>query len=204
MRFRGRKGADPEPVEEAPAPTTTGPFDIADVDLEHDEVDRLDVGALLLNPGEGRQVQLQIDERTQAVQAVLIASSEGALEVRAFAAPVGESLWEEMRPELAEQARQRGGTVAERQGRWGAELVCQTPVRLQDGRTGTQSTRVLGIDGPRWLLRATCYGQPAVSPEAAQAWEDVLAKVVVRRGAHAMPPGDQLPFTLPASARRQG
>ena len=35
-----------------------------------------------------------------------------------------------------------------------------------DGAVGTQTSRVLGINGPRWLLRATVFGRPAVDPEA--------------------------------------
>jgi hypothetical protein len=75
-------------------------------------------------------------------------------------------------------------------------------VRTPDGRTATQPSRVIGINGPRWFLRATLLGRPAVEPEAAGPWEDVVAAVVVRRGPTAMAPGDPLPVTLPPSARR--
>jgi len=69
-----------------------------------------------------------------------------------------------------------------------------------DGATGTQTSRVIGINGPRWLLRATLLGDPARDPESAEAWEAAIAQVAVRRGAHAMPVGEQLPLSLPEGA----
>ncbi|AIY17282.2 hypothetical protein KR76_11895 [Pimelobacter simplex] len=69
-----------------------------------------------------------------------------------------------------------------------------------DGQTGTQTTRVIGVNGPRWLLRATFLGEPARDPEAAAEWESAITRVAVRRGAHAMPVGEQLPLTLPEGA----
>ncbi len=59
---------------------------------------RLDLGSLLITPEPGRELRLQVDERTQAVQAVLLAGSDGALELRAFAAPRNGDLWSEVRP----------------------------------------------------------------------------------------------------------
>ncbi len=71
------------------------------------------------------------------------------------------------------------------------------PVTLPDGKTGLQPSRVIGINGPRWLLRATLLGRPAVEPDAGTTFEDALTTVAVRRGAHAMPVGDPLALSLP-------
>ena len=91
----------------------------------------------------------------------------------------------------------RGGTATEREGRWGTELECQVQVRGPDGRSGTQPSRIVGINGTRWLLRATFLGRPAVNPDRAADFEDVVARVVVRRGDAAMAPGEPLPVELP-------
>ena len=97
----------------------------------------------------------------------------------------------------------RGGTATEREGRFGTELVCQLTVKTPDGRTGQQPSRIVGINGPRWMLRATFLGKPAVDAgRPPPSWEDALAQVVVRRGEQAMPVGDPLPVTLPDKARR--
>ena len=209
MKFR-RKAAEPEPdvatdeVETAAAPAeprTDGPLDVDDV--TDDGVERVDLGSLLITPEPGRELRLQVDESTQAVQSVVLAGSDGALELRAFAAPRNGDLWTDIRPQLAADMARRGGTATEREGRFGTELVCQLGVTTPDGKTATQPSRIVGVNGTRWLLRATFLGRPALDPDGADGWEDTLAKVVVRRGDHAMPVGDPLPVVLPANARRQ-
>lgn len=185
------------PAEETPR---VGPFDAEDV--PDDGVARVDLGSMLVAPVPGSELRLQVDERTQQVQSVLLAGAEGALELRAFAAPRNGDLWSEIRPQLAADMARRGGTATEREGRFGPELVCQLTVKTPDGRTGQQPSRIVGINGSRWLLRATFLGKPAVDDESAAAWEDALTQIAVRRGDHAMPVGDPLPVTLPDEARR--
>jgi hypothetical protein len=189
-------------VEEVAAAAATGPFDIDDV--AGDGVQRVDLGSLLLTPEPERELRLQVDERTQQVQAVVLTGPDGALELRAFSAPRNGDLWSEVRPQIAADMSRRGGTATERDGSFGPELVCQLTVKTDDGRTATQPSRIIGINGPRWMLRATLLGRPAMDPAAAGPWEETLRKVVVRRGEHAMPVGDPLPVTLPPDARRSG
>ena len=109
-----------------------------------------------------------------------------------------------MRPQIAADLGRRGGTATEREGRFGTELVCQMPVARPDGTSGLQPSRVIGINGTRWLLRATLLGRPAVEPETGKPFEEALTTVAVRRGDHAMPVGDPLTLTLPPDARRSG
>lgn len=200
MKFR-RKSADPEAVQpgedqvEAAEPVT-GPFDVADLPAD-DATERVDVGSLLVAPAEGLELRLQVDGEMEQVQAVVLAGPEGALELRAFAAPRNGDLWSDIRPRIAADFAQRGGTATEREGRFGTELLCQLTVRTPDGRTGTQPSRIIGVNGPRWMLRATLLGRPAHDLEAALPWEDALAQVAVRRGGQAMPVGAELPLTMP-------
>ena len=114
----------------------------------------------------GTELQLQVDEASGNVQSVMFAGPEGALELRVFAAPRHGDLWSEVRPQIAADLGRRGGTATEREGRFGTELVCQMPVTLPDGKAAMQPSRVIGINGTRWLLRATLLGRPAVEPEA--------------------------------------
>ena len=201
MKFR-RKSAETEPEagpeedELAPEPgPTTGPYD-AD-DLPDDGLARMDLGSMLIAPAEGTEIRLQVDEATEAVQAVLLAGNDGALELRAFAAPRNGDLWSEVRPRLAADFAQRGGTADEREGRFGTEVLGRLTVRNPDGSTGTQPSRIIGVNGPRWMLRATLLGRPAIEPESAGEWEDTIARVVVRRGSQPMPAGGELPLSLP-------
>jgi hypothetical protein len=178
-----------------------GPFDAEDLE---DTAGRVDLGALLLLPVPDTELQLQVDEGSGQVQSVMFAGPDGALELRVFAAPRNGDLWGEVRPQIAADLAKRGGTATERDGRFGPELVCQMPVTLPDGQPGLQPSRVIGINGSRWMLRATVLGKPAVEPDAGVAFEDALATVAVRRGSHAMPVGDALVLSLPPDARASG
>lgn len=177
-----------------------GPRDVDEVD---DDLERVDLGSLLVAPEAGRELRLQVDERTNTVQAVLLASEDGAVEFRAFAAPRNGDLWTEVRPQIAADMQARGGRTTEREGPFGVELVCTLPVQGEQENL-VQPSRIVGVNGPRWLLRATFLGKPAVDAEAAAEWEAVLRRVVVRRGGSPMPVGEPLPLSLPDSARRVG
>lgn len=189
-------------ADEPTVPAEPGPYDAEE--LGDDGVQRVDLGSMLVPPVPGSELRIQVDEKTQQVQSVLLAGADGALELRAFSAPRNGDLWSEVRPQLAADMARRGGTATEREGRFGTELVCQLTVKTSDGRTGQQPSRIVGINGSRWMVRATFLGKPAVEPEAAEVWEDALSRLAVRRGDHAMPVGDPLPVVLPEQARRIG
>lgn len=207
MKFR-RKAAQATEADDAVEsdveetdPGPAGPVDFDDLD-DDGETDRVDLGSLLIEPTPGRELRLQVDEASGAVQSVVLAGQDGAIELRAFAAPRNGDLWDEVRPQIVEDLAQRGGKATEREGRFGIELLCQAPAQLPDGGTGTQVSRIIGVNGARWLLRATLLGRPAAEPEGAEEWEDTLGSVVVRRGTEAMPVGEALPLSLPDNARR--
>lgn len=190
---------DEAPATGSSADTPAGPYDVDE--LPDDGLARLDLGSLLVAPLPDRELRVQVDEKSGAVRAVLLATDAGALELRAFAAPRNGDLWSDIRPQIAADAARRGGTATEREGKFGTELVCEVRMTRPDGQTGTQTSRVIGVNGPRWLLRATFLGEPAREPEAAQEWESAIEQLAVRRGAHAMPVGEQLPLSLPDGAQ---
>jgi hypothetical protein len=202
VKFRRKEQESAESVDDAEgtdlaadAPET-GPYDSEE--LPPSELDRVDLGSLLIAPEPDRELRIQVDEANGVVQSVVIAGPDGAVELRAFAAPRNGDLWAEARPQIAAEVAQSGGTATEREGPWGTELICQV-----SQRTGApQVTRVVGINGARWMLRASLLGQPAVAPDQSQAWEDSIRKIVVHRGGHAMPVGEALPIVMPAQARR--
>lgn len=208
MRLRRKAEVAPETAEEPVADEallTQGPLDADDLDLEDDPTfaDHIDLGGLLVAPPpEGVDLRLQVDEETGTVLAVLLAGEDGALELRPFASRRGGDLWAEIRPQIASETARHGGTATERSGDFGTELVCLVPVTTPDGQAATQPSRVIGYNGPRWFLRATLLGRPAVEPEQAGVWEDAIRSTVVRRGAGAMPPGESLPLTLPPDSER--
>lgn len=197
-----REGAPGEegPVEEASSPAPTGPVDVDDLDPD---ATYIDLGSLLVTPLAGLELRLQVDEESGAVLALMMLGEDGVVEMRAFAASRGGDLWEEARGEIAADTTQRGGTVREQQGPFGAELYCEVPVAGPQGEALVQPSRVIGWTGPRWFLRATIAGRPAQDAEEAGLYEEAIRRVAVRRGAEAMAPGTPLPLRLPPEARPQ-
>lgn len=189
--------ADNEGAEAAETPTR-GPRDASEVDLEGQPL--VDMGSLLIAPADDLDIRVQVDEATQQVASVMLADDEGAVELRAFAAPRSGGLWDEVRPEIAAEMKRMGGTVEEAEGAFGTELRCVLPLQDPQGQQVYQPSRVFGISGPRWMLRATLLGRPAVEPEADDRWVRALDGIVVARGTEAMAPGDPLPLRLPPRA----
>jgi hypothetical protein len=218
VKFRRNKAADqavepaepdvePETDRHPPATSTPtsragGPWDVSEIVIDEDDDSRIDLGGLLLPAAADLEIQMQVDEGTEEVIAVLLAGPDGAAELRAFAAPRHGDIWDDARRSIAAEVAQHGGTATEAEGPFGTELHVVMTVELPDGSSGQQPSRVLGIRGPRWLLRVTLFGRPAVQPDEDGDVERALRDVVVVRGNQPMPPGDPLPLTIPAGAQR--
>jgi hypothetical protein len=193
---------DEAAVEESADVRAEGPFDSTEVDAEILEAeDRIDLGALVITGLPGMELRLQVDEQSGQVQAILLVLEDSALELRAFAAPKTSGIWDEVRREIAAEASRMGGTATETDGTFGTELVLVVPVEDPEGQIFSQTSRVIGVDGPRWLLRATVLGRAAVEPDAAAPMEDVLRQVIVVRGTEPMAVRESLPLQLPPGAQ---
>jgi hypothetical protein len=89
--------------------------------------------------------------------------------------------------------------VEEETGEYGPELRAR--VRTPEGMS---DLRFVGIDGPRWMIRAIYQGPAAVDPPtAAGPLADCLRNLVVDRGREAMPALDPLPLRLPKEVAEQ-
>lgn len=201
---QGRTASSSEAASEAgtgAGARAEGPWDSAEVDLDEQDSTRVDLGGLLVKGRPGLELRLQVDEASQQVAAVLLVGSEGAVELRPFAAPRNADIWSDIRKQIAAETARRGGTATEAEGPFGPELHVSMPAKTPDGQAATQPSRVLGISGPRWLLRATFLGRPAVSPQEDGDLESALRDVVVVRGSAPMAPGDPLPLVMPGNAR---
>ena len=184
-----------------PEGRSAGPYDSSEVDASELEAeDRIDLGALVITGMPGMELRLQVDEQSGDVQAILLVLEDSALELRAFAAPKTSGIWTEVRREIAAEATRMGGTASETDGPFGTELVLVVPVEDPDGQIFSQTSRVIGVDGPRWLLRATVLGRAAVEPEAAPPMEQSLRNVIVVRGSEPMAPRESLALRLPPGA----
>lgn len=182
-----------------------GPWDSSEVDLDDpaQHKNRIDLGGLLIRGEQGMQLQLQVDEQSGRATSATAVLGDAAVQLLAVAAPRTTPMWPDMRAQIAADASRRGGTATEAEGPFGTELRLLMPVQLSDGRKGMQPSRVIGIEGPRWMLRATFLGRAAVEDEAYARLAAVVRDTVVVRGGHAMPPGDVIALRVPKEAEQQ-
>ena len=202
MGLFSRRSNEPEPGPEAqsapveqPEPQRDhGPWDVAEVA----EIGRrVDLGSIWLPPRDGMELRMEVDRNTKVVTAAAVALAESRLQVQAFAAPKTDGVWDEIRAELAESVTKQGGTVDDVPGPFGRELLARLQVRTTEGRTGHRAVRFLGVDGPRWFLRAVIGGKAAVDVKAAEDLEAVFGDIVVVRGDEPRAPRDLLPLRVP-------
>ncbi|HEV7146188.1 MAG TPA: DUF3710 domain-containing protein [Pedococcus sp.] len=177
------------------AVATGGPFDSADVDLRSDE--RLDLGALRIRGVAGMELRLEVEEETQQVVGATAVMGDSAVQLQAFAAPRSAGIWDSIRQEIAESIVSQGGTADEERGEFGRELRTRMPSAGPDGRTVFAPARFVGVDGPRWFLRAVFSGRAAIDDEAAAPLVAVVRNTVVVRGDAAMAPREMLVLRLP-------
>jgi hypothetical protein len=174
-----------------------GPFDGDDFD-DHDGF--LDLGALLVKPVPGLQLRLEVEESTQRVIAVALEIGGSRMQLQVFAAPKTDELWPGISTQIATGIADQGGETEMVPGRFGNELLARVPQTAPDGRQGHVALRFLGIDGPRWFLRAVIGGSALTDAAESKIMEDALAQVVVVRGDTPMPPTELLPLTVPSGA----
>ncbi|MBK0329889.1 DUF3710 domain-containing protein [Brachybacterium sp. MASK1Z-5] len=170
-----------------------GPLDAADAPEE----DRIDLGGLLVPMVEGMELRMEMDQRTRAVTGANLVIEGSSLQVQAFAAPKSRALWDEVRTSLRGSVVEQGGTAETRPGPFGTELIARLPVKRSDGRVGYRPARFIGVDGPRWLLRAILSGPALGDAEASRAFETLISRIVVVRGSDAMAPQELIPLNLP-------
>ena len=202
MRRRRERQADsgsPD-VEEASDPgyrdvRVDGPWDSAEKDVDDDPA-YLDFGSLLIRVRPGFHLQMPTDDDQGTIGSVVLVTEDSGLELRAFADARSGGLWDAVRTDLVEEAERLDGQAKTVNGPFGPELRIDVPVTLPDGEQGFQPTRIIGIEGPRWMLRATFLGQEALEPGNDSLLMQALRDVVVVRGEEPRAPRDALLITI--------
>ena len=199
----GAVGDDGPPDDEADAtvvPAATpdvrgdGPFDVSEE--PQDGLVRLDLGGIRVPGADGMELRLELDEAGETVQAVTVATADSTMQLMVFAAPRTDGIWDDVREEIRKSLAAQG-LVDTVQGEFGAELWATLTVAGPQGQTLMQPARFVGIDGPRWFLRALFSGAAARERDAAIPLEAVLRASVVVRGTDPMAPGDPLALRVP-------
>jgi hypothetical protein len=203
MALRRNKQKSDDQTVAAPPPVEgvrhAGPWDSTERTPDEDGT-YLDLGSLLVRVRPGLDVQLPTDGSEGEIGAVMLVSEGSALELRAFAATRSGGLWDEVRDDLILEVARLEGESEQVDGPYGPELHVKVPAQLPDGEQGFQPSRIIGIEGPRWLLRATLLGDAALEPSDEGLLMDTLRDVIVQRGPEPRIPRESLLLTLPANA----
>jgi hypothetical protein len=184
------------PEEPAPPARPQGPWDVEDA--PDDEVNRIDLGGMQVPVPPETEVRVDVSPEGEVVAATLV-RGESSMQVNVFAAPRRSGIWDEVRAEIAEALSTGGGRAQDEPGPYGTELHGAVPT--EGG--GLAPARFVGVDGPRWFLRALLTGPAAQDRAAAAPFEAALKDVVVVRGSDAMAVRDPLPLRLPREVTEQ-
>jgi hypothetical protein len=183
-----------EPEQPAEPARPQGPWD--DADAPQDQVNRIDLGGLRVPVPPDTEVRVDVGPQGEVVAATLVRGGS-AMQVNAFAAPRRSGIWTEVREEIAVALREGGGEAEDAAGPYGPELHAKVPTEVPEQGKALAPARFLGVDGPRWFLRALLTGPAATDPAAAEPLLGALKDCVVVRGAEAMAVRDPLPLRLP-------
>lgn len=172
-----------------------GPFD---VDERPEAKGLLDLGALRVPAVPGMEMRLDVEKESSSIVGLTCTIQGSKLQLQAFAAPRSEGLWDDIRQGLAEGVKNAGGSSAiDPKGVFAKELLARVPGQDASGRTGFATNRFIGVDGPRWFLRAVINGPAATEERQLGIVRTFLRQVVVDRGTDPRPPREVLTLTAP-------
>ncbi|MFE9557813.1 DUF3710 domain-containing protein [Streptomyces sp. NPDC006703] len=130
-----------------------GPWDVSEAPVLGP--DRIDLGGLRIPSPAGLEIQPMRDGADILAVTAILGST--AIQLQAFHARDGSS-WEIIRHQMKDRMQAQGGVVKEWAGTVGVELRAKMPVTNQSGRRAIQDVKILGRDGPRWILRGIVTG----------------------------------------------
>ncbi|WP_462417407.1 DUF3710 domain-containing protein [Kytococcus sp. Marseille-QA3725] len=191
-----------------PRPTglrSTGPYDSTEVPSPRN---RVEMGSIWVPGIAGMQMRLETDRATGAVTAVNVLLGDSNLQLQAYAAPISGGLWDEIRTGLVEGLEKSGSHGAVVEGPLGSEIHARMPRTGQlgdgQGKARTAPVRFVGVDGPRWFLRAVISGPAAVDREKAGLMYALIKATVVHRDDVPREPRSLLPLHLPSESPEDG
>ena len=184
-----------ESTEEVVDTATTGPFDIRDApdDLEG----YLDFGALKINVTSEFEVRLEMSQAGE-LSGISLLRDGAIMQLGVYAAPRSGGAWETIRDDIVAEINRSGGSVEETTGEFGPTLVAtlKTP-------NGDQAARFIGVDGPRWFLRALIAGEVAHDEARCAPFFTVFREAVVERGTDPKPVREPITLRLPQALVEQ-
>lgn len=176
-----------------------GPWDASEKVPGEDE-SYIDLGSLIIKGRPGFNLQLPTDGESDDIGSAVLLTEDSGLELRAFAAARSGGLWDEVRADLIEEVERLGGEYDAVDGAFGPELQIRVPVKLPDGEDGFQPSRIIGVEGPRWLLRGTLLGDAALNPTDEGLLIEAFRDTIVVRGGEPKAPREPLLIEVPSNA----
>jgi hypothetical protein len=121
------------------------------------------------------------------------------VQLQVFAAPRTIGVWSDIRTEIADSITAQGGKAEVVDGPLGRELAATIAAPGPDGRPVHNVVRFMGVDGPRWFLRAVVSGPAATDAAKAAPLVEVVRSTIVVRDDEARPPREALPLRIPVA-----
>jgi hypothetical protein len=177
-----------------------GPWDETDSDAPSEDLDparTLNFGSLRLQVPEGVEVQVQADQASGRITQLSLRDGESGMQLQPYASRKTGGMWPEVMDSLKSSINSSGGLVETAEGQFGTEVVAQIQAAGEGG--ALQPARFVGVDGPRWFLRAVFMGKAARDQVAAARLTEIFRSAMVFRGGSAMAPGAPLVMNLPAN-----
>ncbi|MFB8124389.1 DUF3710 domain-containing protein [Streptomyces bacillaris] len=152
-----------------------GPWDISEIGMTG--LDLVDMGGVMVPSAPGMSC-LPIEVDGEMLAATLV-QGDTALQIQAFNADA-ETVWDAIRADMLSKLRAQGNSAETWVDRAGIEIRATISVVTEPGVIGTREIRVLGSDGPGWMLRAVVSGAGAKSGgDDEWAYRTFLGAVVV-------------------------
>lgn len=189
---------EPDPIHDA-VNGNTGPFDgdkvnFKDFDFSDFSAGVLNLGSLLVPLPKGSEVQVEMGPEGPKMLHIL--TPHGRVTPVAFAAPASAGQWKEATKDIIQGMRRDGLDVTIERGPWGRELVGTM-------ENGGGVVRIIGVDGPRWMLRMTMAAPKESADEMAKVVREITARTFVNRGSQPILAGNSLPVALPKPLAEQ-
>lgn len=141
----------------------TGPWDVSEAGSAG--ISLTDLGGLKIPmPSDRDEIRMEAGDGGAPV-AVTVVHGSTALQLQAFRSSAGRN-WSSVHSELGDSIKASGGEAKEWRGPAGIELRVDLPVAKPSGR---MQVRMLGCDGPGWLLRGIVSGDGA-APDSRDMW----------------------------------
>lgn len=181
----------------ASATAEHGPFDgdsvdIASFDFSDFADGLLDLGSLRIPLP--RPSEVQVEMGPEGPRMMHIVTQVGRVTPVAFAATNSGGLWAESVADILTGMRGDGLDATTEVGPWGEEIV---------GVTDHATIRMIGVEGPRWLLRVTLASPKEHTQAMAELGREIIARTFVYRGEQPMMAGTVLPVIMPAELAEQ-